>query len=67
MKKIILALIIGVTISSSAYAATAFWTGQVEYVQSVTGQPVANCKYQYAGNYFWRAFQGFCPSSVEVY
>jgi len=67
MKKLIIALIIGLTVSGTAYAATAFWTGQVRYGQSVTGAYVANCQYQYAGNYFWRAFVGSCPSSIEVY
>lgn len=65
MKKLI-ALIVGLTISSTAYAATAYWTGQVQYGQSVTGQYVANCQYMYAGNYFWQAFVGSCPTSIEV-
>jgi hypothetical protein len=67
MKKLIVALTLGLIMSSNVYAATAFWTGQVKYGQSVTGQYVANCQYMYAGNYFWRAFVGSCPSSVEVY
>lgn len=67
MKKLILSLVIGMTFSGSAFAATAFWTGQVRYGQSVTGAYVANCEYMYAGNKFWRAFVGSCPLSVEVY
>ena len=67
MKKIIIALIIGLTLSGTANAATAFWTGQMNYVQSVTGMYVMNCQYMYAGNIFWRAFSGSCPSSIQVY
>ena len=53
-------------VAIAAQAATATWTGEMNMVQSVTGQMVWNCKYQYAGQYFWRAFAGSCPSSVEV-
>jgi hypothetical protein len=67
MKKLLLALVVGMAITGTASAATAFWTGQVRYGQSVTGSYVANCEYMYAGNRFWRAFVGNCPSSVEVY
>lgn len=67
MKKFIVMLVVGLVISGNANAATAFWTGQVSYGQSVTGAYVANCEYMYAGNRFWRAFAGYCPSSVEVY
>jgi len=65
--KTIIALIFGLVVSTNAIAATAYWTGQVRYGQSVTGQYVANCQYMYAGNYFWQAFVGSCPSSIEVY
>jgi hypothetical protein len=67
MKKLIVALIVGMAISGTANAATAFWTGQSHMAQSVTGQMVWNCEYMYAGNKFWRAFVGTCPMSVEVY
>lgn len=49
-----------------AYAATAFWTGKMVPVTTVTYQSAWNCEYNYAGQTFWRAFQGSCPSSVEV-
>jgi hypothetical protein len=67
MKKLIIALIVGLTISGTANAATAYWTGRMEQTRSVTGQVVVNCEYMYAGNTFWRAFQGYCANSVEVY
>lgn len=54
-------------LSFNAQAATAFWTGQMRIAQSVTYQTVWNCQYNYAGNIFWRAFRGTCPSSVQVY
>lgn len=53
-------------ICSNAFAATAFFTGNQEMVQSVTGQYVWNCQYSYAGRLFWRAFAGTCPSQIEV-
>ena len=67
MKKIIAAFIITLALSNTAHAATAFFTGQSNMEQSVTGRYVYNCQYQYAGHYFWRAFTSYCPTSVEVY
>ena len=52
--------------STSAFAATAFWTGQQEQVQTVTYQYAWNCQYNYSGQLFWRIFKNSCPSSVEV-
>ena len=59
-------VLVAVFFAANAYAATAYFTGQMEMVQSVTGRMVWNCQYQYAGQYFWRAFSGTCPSSVQV-
>jgi hypothetical protein len=68
MKRIIITIAILASLTSgSAFAATAFWTGRMEQAQSVTYQMVWNCEYNYAGQTFWRAFRGSCPSSVEVY
>lgn len=61
-----LILLLAVAFSTSALAATAFFTGEMHMVRSVTGAMVWNCKYQYAGQYFWRAYQGNCPSSIEI-
>jgi hypothetical protein len=63
VRRIALALLL---VSTQALAATAYWTGEMKMVQSVTGSMVWNCKYQYAGQFFWRAFANSCPSSVEV-
>ena len=56
----------GALIATSAYAATAHWTGRQEHVQTVTYQWVWRCEYYYAGQTFWRLFETSCPSSVEV-
>jgi len=64
--KSILSLIIFSTVVVSAHAATAFWTGRQEQVQTVTYQMAWNCEYNYAGQTFWRVFKNSCPSSVEV-
>lgn len=47
-------------------AATAFWTGRQEQVQTVTYKWVWRCQYNYNGQTFWRLFETSCPSSVEV-
>lgn len=47
-------------------AQQAFWTGRSQIGQSVTGAIGTNCEYQYAGQKFWRMYQGGCPSSVDV-
>jgi hypothetical protein len=52
--------------SSYAFAATAFFTGRMEQVQTVTYQMAWKCEYSYAGQKFWRIFKNTCPSSVEV-
>lgn len=66
MKKlIVLAAILGY--SAASMAATAFFTGQMHQVQTVTYQMAWSCQYNYAGRTFWRTFTGNCPSSVEVY
>lgn len=61
-----IAVLIGVAVVAPAYAATAYWTGQQEQVQTVTGQYVWNCEYNYNGQTFWKLFQTSCPSSVEI-
>ncbi len=66
MKALIIAIMLSL-VTSTSYAATAYWTGRSEQVQTVTYQWGWNCQYNYAGQYFWRVFSGFCPMSVEVY
>jgi hypothetical protein len=65
MKKITTLLLL-VVICSQAFAVTAFFTGRMEQVTTVTYQVAWKCEYDYAGNKFWRVFKNSCPSSVEV-
>lgn len=67
MKKIISIFVIGLILSGTAEAATAFYTGQMTNGQSVTGQFIYNCQYRYGGNLFWRSFGTYCPNSIEIY
>jgi hypothetical protein len=67
MKKLIAILIFSLTLCGNAQAATAFFTGQMNMGQSVTGRMVYNCQYQYAGHLFWRSFATYCPQSIEIY
>jgi biopolymer transport protein ExbB/TolQ len=60
------AVVIGLALAAPAYAATAYWTGRQEQVQTVTGQFVWKCEYNYNGQTFWYLFQTSCPSSVEI-
>ncbi len=54
-------------LSTAALADSAFWTGRVEYVTTVTYRQGVRCQYNYLGQTFWRTFtSGSCPSSVEV-
>jgi len=65
MKKLIISALL-ISATASALAATAFFTGRQEQVQTVTYQMAWKCEYNYAGNTFWRVFKNSCPSSVEV-
>lgn len=65
MKKIIASIAL-LSILIPAYAATAFWTGKMVPVTTVTYQQAWNCQYNYAGQTFWQVHAGTCPSSVEV-
>jgi hypothetical protein len=66
--KMIIAAFAALAAAQVAQAATAYWTGQVRYVTTVTYQQGVSCEYNYAGQTFWRTFAGtgMCPSSVEV-
>lgn len=51
---------------ASAFAATAYWTGSMTQVTTVTFQIAWRCEYQYLGQKFYRIFRDSCPSTVEV-
>jgi hypothetical protein len=69
MKKFIIALLIGLTLSGSvlAFSQIAYWTGRSERVTTMNYQQMLNCEYRISdGRTFWRAFAGYCPSQVDV-
>lgn len=46
---------------------TAYWTGKVDYITTVTGKQGVRCEYSYIGHKFWMTFaKSSCPTSVEV-
>lgn len=69
MKKIIIALIFGLSISGTAiaYGQYAFWTGRAERATTMNYQSVLNCEYRISdGRTFWRAFEYSCPSQISI-
>jgi cell division protein FtsL len=69
MKKLIIALIIGLIISSPAlaYSQYAFWTGRSERTTTMNYQEVLNCEYSLGdGRTFWRTFAYSCAAQVRV-
>lgn len=64
--RMMIALVFGMALVAPVYAASAFWTGQQEQVQTVTGKVVWRCYYNYNGQTFSRLFETSCPSSVEI-
>lgn len=67
MKKLALILILAAT-NAHAFAVTVYSTGQQELVQTVTGQSVVRCHFQYSGQEFTKLypFGTICPMSIEV-
>lgn len=69
MKKFL--LVVCLFASGSAFAETAFWTGNKQRVQTVTGRIEWNCEYRVAYTtqmiLFWRVFPDSCPSEVGYY
>ncbi|MEO8297909.1 MAG: hypothetical protein ABI574_08890 [Burkholderiales bacterium] len=67
MKKLIAAILVAAA-SAGANAATAIWTGKIEFVTTVTFKQAVRCQYNYLDQLFWvtLAGQAFCPGSYEV-
>lgn len=65
MARWLLALLL---MSQTAFAAKAVWTGEVRYVTTLTHRQGIKCRYQYAGEFFWKTFakRRTCPRTVEV-
>jgi hypothetical protein len=63
-------LVVCLFASSSAFATTAFWTGNKQQVQTVTGQMKWNCEYRIAYTtqiiLLWRVFSDSCLSEVDA-
>ncbi|WP_024905453.1 hypothetical protein [Robbsia andropogonis] len=56
-------------VAYEAYAyVLAFFTGQQEFVQTVTGKSAIRCHYQYNGQEFTKLYDmgQSCPSSIEI-
>jgi hypothetical protein len=69
MKKITASIIaVAAATNAHAFAVTAYSTGQQELVQTVTGQTVVRCHFQYSGQEFTKLypFGTICPMSIEV-
>ena len=49
-----------------ASAATAFFTGRMQQIQTAKHEVAWNCQYNYQGKTFWRTFVGTCHSQVRV-
>ena len=66
MKKIIAAAIL-LMASAQAFAVMATWTGQVQYVTTVSYKQGMSCQYTAPGGTFWLTFKlGSCPFTVEM-
>lgn len=65
MKRLIFTIAIVLSMSASA-AIVATFTGFQEQVQTVTGQFVWKCQYDYFGQKFYRLFRTHCPGTIEV-
>lgn len=64
MRALILILLF---VSTQALAATAFFTGRQEMIQTVTYRTAWRCEYNYNGRFFYQIHEGMCPQSVQVY
>lgn len=61
-------LLLSALVASSAFAASAFFTGKMEYVTTVTGKSAVRCEYNYLGKKYYQLFpaSSSCPSFIEI-
>ena len=63
-------LVICLFASTSAFATTAFWTGNKQLFESVEGQTKWNCEYRVGHTtkmiLFWRIFPDACPTEIDA-
>lgn len=68
MKKFL--LVVCLFASGSAFATTAFWTGNKELFQTEKGETNWKCEYRIAYTtemiLIWRTFPYACPSEIDV-
>jgi carbohydrate-selective porin OprB len=66
MKKILAAALLALA-ASQAFAVTAFWNGQIQFVTTVSYQQGVRCGYTYPGGTVTQVFiGGTCPNQIEV-
>lgn len=49
-----------------AMAATAYFTGRKQQVQTASHEVTWQCQYNNGGKTFWRTFAGTCPAQVST-
>lgn len=65
MRKLLIAAVFLLS-ATSAFSATATWTGRMEQVQTVTYKTVWKCWYNYNGQIITKLFENSCPFSIEL-
>lgn len=53
-------------LSTPVFAATAYWTGGMELVETITYKIAWRCEYTYLGDTFYKVFRNSCPMQIEV-
>jgi hypothetical protein len=53
---------------AQAFTVTANFTGQQEWIQTVTGKTVVRCHFHYGGQEFTKLFEygTMCPISIQI-
>ena len=66
MKAILIAALM-LLASTQAMAVVAHWTGQMNFITTVTYKSGISCEYMAWGNTFWKTFTATsCPATIEV-
>ncbi len=64
--KIIIITATFLLLSTPAFAATAYFTGAMEPVTTITYQHAWRCEYTCRGFTFYKVFRNRCPMQIEV-
>ena len=63
----LLAVIVFMLVTANAQAfGYAHFTGNQKMFTTRGGSMAWHCQYSYQGERFWQAFEGLCPSMIEV-